>query len=352
MMSPESRPDPDASPVRHFPWINLLLTFVLAGVGLWFLSTRVPLAELATTLAAASLPWVALGLAIMLLTLLLKAWRWQLMFTPEAPAVSFSTAFWASSLGQYVNLIVPFLRLGEVARIYVLNQEADIRAARTIGTLVLEKVLDLIFFGLTILLVVPFTVLPDYLDQSMVGLIAVPALLLLVLYVLAYRTEWAISILEAAARPLPDRLEQWLLRVAVSGLEGLSALRDSRLILMLLLLSLVIATFGILLPYVLFPALGLELGILQAALIHIVVSIAVAPPSTPVKIGVFNGAAALMLWQAGVRDETSIISYSILFYLVVIAPQIVLGIIAAGRSNWRWSAGRPADLATDAQHGA
>lgn len=352
MMTSDSRPDQDATPVRHFPWINLVLTIVLAGAGLWFLSTRVPLSELATTLAGANLWYVALGLTVMIVTLLLKALRWQLMFTPEPPTVSFTTSFWASSLGQYVNLIVPFLRLGEVARIYVLNQEAGIRAARTVGTLVLEKVLDLIFFGLTILLVLPFTVLPDYLDQSTAGLIVVPAVLLLVLYVLAFRTEWAISVLETLARPLPERLEQWLLRVAVSGLQGLAALRNPRLILLLLSLSLLIAGLGILLPYALFPALGLDLGILQAALIHIVVSIAIAPPSTPVKIGVFNGAAALMLWQAGVRDETSIISYSILFYLVVILPQIVLGIIAAGRSNWRWGTSQTIDLATDGPTGS
>jgi hypothetical protein len=67
-----------------------------------------------------------------------------------------------------------------------------------------------------------------------------------------------------------------------------------------------------------------------------VVSIAIAPPSTPAKIGVFNGAAALMLWQFGLTDETTIASYAILLYLVVIAPQIVLGIIAASRSKWRW----------------
>lgn len=347
-MSSESTTDQETASVRHFPWLNLLLTVVLAGVGLWFLSTRVPLSELASALAGADLLFVALGLAVMLLTLLLKAWRWQLMFTPDAPSVSFGAAFWASSLGQYVNLIVPFLRLGELARIYVLNQEAEIRAARTVGTLVLEKVLDLIFFGLTILLVLPFTVLPDYLDQTPAALLAVPAILLVALYVLAFRTAWVIQLLERLARPLPDRLEQWVVRVAVSGLEGLSALRSWQLILLLLALSLLIAAFGVLLPYLLFPALGLELGLLQAALIHIVVSIAVAPPSTPVKIGVFNGAAALMLWQAGVRDETSIISYSILFYLVVIVPQIVLGIVAAGRSNWRWGASNASDLASDA----
>lgn len=335
-MATESNPEQEAAAVHRFPWFNLILAVVLAALGLWFLSTRVSLASVIDALAEANLFFVLLGLLIMVVTLLLKAWRWQLMFLPESPSASYSAAFWAGSLGQYVNLIVPFLRLGEIARIYVLYQESGIRPARTVGTLVLEKVLDLIFFGLLILLVLPFTILPAYLEDPLIPLIALPVIMFVVLYVLAFRTSWAIRAIQWLARPLPDRLESWVLRVAISGLGGLSALRSVRLSIILLALSLLITLLGALLPYSLFPALGLDLGLVQASLIHIVVSIAIAPPSTPVKIGVFNGAAALMLWQAGIDNETMIASYSILFYLVVIVPQLVLGIVAATRSNWRW----------------
>ncbi len=91
-------------------------------------------------------------------------------------------------------------------------------------------------------------------------------------------------------------------------------------------------------PYALFPALSLRLTLLDAALIHVVVSIAITPPSTPAKVGVFNAAVALMLLQLGLTDDTAVASYAILFYLVVIVPQIALGLIAASRSQWRWAA--------------
>jgi hypothetical protein len=89
--------------------------------------------------------------------------------------------------------------------------------------------------------------------------------------------------------------------------------------------------------------------LLDAALIHIAVTIAITPPSTPAKIGVFNGAAALMLWQFGLSDETAIAGYAILLYLVVVAPQIILGLVAASRSKWRWQT-TSVSLATPADH--
>jgi uncharacterized protein (TIRG00374 family) len=288
----------------------------------------------------------------MFLTIGLKAWRWQLILAPPGirttqENVPFPAAFWSLSLGQYVNLILPFLRLGEVARIYVLNQEAAVSPGRALGTLVVEKALDLLFFGLTILFVLPFVVLPSFVGDPGPALLLAPLALLVPLYVLAFKTDRMAALLQRLMRPLPPRLAAPLLRLGLAGLDGLSALRNPRLTLVLLGLSLLIAALGIVLPNLLFPALGLTLTWVDAALIHIGVSIAVAPPSTPVKIGVFNGAAAFMLWTAGIRDEAVLAGYSILFYLVVIGPQVVLGLIASVRSHWRW--GAPVELAAQGQ---
>ena len=326
---------------RYLPWLNLGLTVALIIAGLWYLSARLDATALAQALLAASPGYVSLSVLIMLLTILLKALRWQMMFPTERPPIRLASSFWAISLGQYVNLIVPFLRLGEVARLYALNQEAGTSPGRALGTLVVEKTLDLIFFGLTILFVLPFVILPDFIGDPGFLLWLLPLLLLVVLYALAYRTDLVIRIWRRVVQLLPERLRDMLLRLAVSGLEGLESLRDRRLSLYMLLLSAAIALLSIALPYVLFFALPLPLNFLDAALIHIVVSIAIVPPSTPAKIGVLNGAAALTLWQLGISDETVIVTYTILLYLVVVVPQIVLGLVAASRTKWRWQTALP-----------
>ncbi len=337
---------------RLLPWLNIALTTVLVVAGLWYLSTRLSLASIGQALAGASPAYVALAILIMLVTIALKGWRWQIMFLSDHPRVSFRAAFWATALGQYVNLIIPFLRLGEVARLYGLNQEVGIGPARALGTLVVEKTLDLIFFGLTVLLILPFVILPDYVNSSGLSLTALPLLVFAALYILAYRTHWVIAAMKWLIRPLPERLQERLLGIGVNGLEGLAALRSTRLNLIMMLLSLAVAALAVVLPYVLFPALGLRLTLIDAALIHVVVTIAIVPPSTPAKIGVFNAAAALMLWQFGLDDETAIASYAILLYLVVIAPQLILGIIAASRSKWRWGVAAGAPETTLENHAA
>ncbi len=332
---------------RSLPWLNLILTSGLFIAGVWYLSERLDLVTIVNALSKTSLPYTILSVVIMLATILLKAIRWQLMFPSEQPPVRLSTSFWAISLAQYVNLVVPFIRMGEVARLYALNREAGVSPGRGVGTLVVEKTLDLIFFGLTILFVIPFVVFPQYVGRPGPILTLLPIILFGALYLLAYQTDLVITLWRRMIAPFPPRARDFLLRLAVSGLEGLAALRDRRLNLLMLLLSLIIAGLSIALPYVLFLALSLPLTLLDAALVHIVVSIAIVPPSTPAKIGVLNGAAALVLWQLGVPDEANIAAYTILLYLVVIIPQIILGLIATSRTKWSWQMVAPPSLATE-----
>lgn len=321
---------------RYLPWLNLGLTVALIIAGLWYLSARISLASLGQVMASASAGLVALAIGIMVVTILFKAWRWQLMFPFERPPIALRAAFWATALGQYVNMVVPFLRLGEVARLYALNQEAGTSPGRALGTLVVEKTLDLIFFGLTIAFVLPFVILPDFVNRPGPLLVLLPLALLVVLYLLAFRTDSVIRLWRRIVSPLPSRAQSLLLRLAVSGLEGLAALRDRRLSLLMLLISLIVAALSIALPFVMFRAFDLPLTFVDAALVHIVITIAIVPPSTPAKLGVLNGAAALTLWQLGITDETQIAGYAILLYLVFIIPQVLLGLIAASRTKWRW----------------
>ncbi|MCB8934565.1 MAG: flippase-like domain-containing protein [Candidatus Promineofilum sp.] len=332
---------------RLLPWLNLILTGGLILAGVWFLSTRLDLATIIEALSKASVGYTFLSVVIMLATMLLKAVRWQLMFPSERPPVRLSSSFWAISLAQYVNLVVPFVRLGEVARLYALNREAGVSPGRGVGTLVVEKTLDLIFFGLTILFVIPFVVFPDYVSRPGPVLTLLPLILFGALYLVAYQTDLVIAIWRRVVTPFPPRVRDLLLRVAVSGLEGLAALRNRRLSLLMLFLSLTIAGLSIVLPFVLFLALSLPLTFLDAALVHIVVSIAIVPPSTPAKIGVLNGAAALVLWQVGITDEANIAAYTILLYLVVVVPQITVGLIAASRSKWSWQMAVQPSLTTE-----
>lgn len=321
---------------RWLPWFNMVLAIVLLALGIWYLADKVSFTDIIQALLLADPGYILLGIGIMIFTIMVKAWRWQLMFRTPSSSPPYSPLFWSLTLGQYVNLIVPFLRLGEIARIYALNRQTEIPMARSLGTLVVEKVLDAIMLGMTIGIILPLVILPEFVGEPGWIMWIVPIVALLILYLLAYQTELIARFFQALADQFPTRFAKRLLRWSLSGLEGLASLRNTRLSLLLVGSSVAIAFLSVLLPYVMFLAFDMPLGLIEAAVIHVVVTIATTPPSTPGKIGVFNGAVAFILISYGMADEATAISYSIVFYLVVVIPQIVLGTVAASRTDWRW----------------
>ncbi len=337
MLAEKSEQSPRQTALKKWlPWLNLGLTLLLILLGLWFLAGKMDLAEIAHALIMAKPLYIALGVLIVVVTVAAKAWRWQYLLRKSGNMPNFMPTFWATVLGQYVNFIVPFLRLGEVARVYALNQQTQIRMGRALGTLVVEKTLDLIFFAITIVIVLPFIILPDFLNNSGLFLGLAAFVFLILLYLLAYHTERLSMFLQQIAQKFPLLFIRRIFQFSISGLEGLAALRSRRLSLILIGQSIIIALLSILLPYVLFYAFDLNLGLVEATLVHIAASIAAVPPSTPAKIGVLNGAVVFTLYSLDLNKDAAIIGYGIVFHLVAVMPQIFLGIFAAWRTNWKW----------------
>lgn len=340
MITPEpitSAPTPSARRGYTF-WLRLSLGLLLGAAGIWLVTREVNLTSLGRALSAANGGLVGLALAVMIFTLVVKTWRWQLLFYPREHIPPFSPAFWALMLGQFFNNVLSPVRIGELARVYDLADKTGVSKAQSLGTILVEKALDMIMTVLTALAIIPWVVLPQTLGNPWV-LAGVGGALLAALYFLAYRTEWVASLIERLAPLLPTSLEQRVLGSAVSGLRGLAALRDRRVTLWLVLLSALAAFLAVLTPFVMFLAFHLPLNLAQAALIQLGLGLGLAVPSTPGKVGVFEGIVYTILGSLGLRDETARLSYALVFHVVVIAPQIIFGGIAAARAR---RAGAPA----------
>lgn len=329
-------PNQSAKPTtgqRVWAWFTVVLTILLLAAGVWYLVSRVSLTEMVQAMVAANLWLITAALAVTILTLLLKAWRWQLMFPPphQTLAPPLPPFFWAMLMGAYINILIPFLRLGELTRIVALDRQTGIKKTQALATLVLEKTLELLTLGLMVLVVVTAVTLPPSLNQTTATLTASAAALfiLLLLYLIAAQTELVIRVMAAIFGRLPAALGQRLSRWTISGLAGLAALRSRRLSLLLIAVSSLIAVCSVITPLLLLWAFDLPFGWVEATIINIAVMVALVPPSTPGKIGIFDGVVAFLLLQFGYNDEAVIVSYTIVYHLVLVLPLILLGSYAS-----------------------
>lgn len=125
-------------------------SFLLAGVLLYLALRGVDLNEIVVALEHADFRLVPVLIIVVLVSHLLRAWRWKILLEalPEESAdkpakrVSIWTAFASVMIGYMVNYAAP--RIGEVARTANLASRERIQFSSVFGTVVVERILDVI----------------------------------------------------------------------------------------------------------------------------------------------------------------------------------------------------------------
>ena len=105
--------------------------------------------------------WFFVAVLIGAFAHILRAVRWQMLLTPLNRRVGFGTRFYAVMLGYLANYAFP--KLGEVVRPTVLVASDDVPFTESFGTVVVERIVDLLCLGLifVIVLLVEFAHLQD-----------------------------------------------------------------------------------------------------------------------------------------------------------------------------------------------
>jgi len=87
---------------------------------------------------------------ILTLSHIIRALRWRILMLPMGYTPSFLNTFFAVMIGYLANLAVP--RLGEVLKCTILAKYEKVPAEKLVGTIVVERAVDVISLGIVFLL--------------------------------------------------------------------------------------------------------------------------------------------------------------------------------------------------------
>jgi len=123
-------------------YLKVGISIVVAGGFLWFAFKNVEFSEIIEASAGASWGWFLPFAALTLFSHFIRAERWRMLFDDKENLPYRSTLFTGVMLGYLTN--IAFARLGEVTRpIYVARQIGESNS-KLIGTVVLERIIDVL----------------------------------------------------------------------------------------------------------------------------------------------------------------------------------------------------------------
>lgn len=149
-----------------FVGFGILLLYLVYANQRGELSNAAYFKEISDDLKSAKLGWIIVSLLIYMLSNVIRALRWQMLFKPMNYTVSFANAFFSTMVGYMVNLGLP--RAGEVAKIAALARNENIPVEKVAGTIVVDRTLDVIcLLGMILLgIALEYDAIVDFLRQE------------------------------------------------------------------------------------------------------------------------------------------------------------------------------------------
>ena len=129
-------------------FLKISLPLLLGVLLVWYSLSKISIDTLVGYFKNANYAWIALGLTFGILSHLSRAYRWKFMLEPLGFKPKFANSTMAVLVAYLVNYAVP--RAGEVSRAAVMANYEDIPFEKGFGTIVAERIADLIMMLLIV----------------------------------------------------------------------------------------------------------------------------------------------------------------------------------------------------------
>jgi glycosyltransferase 2 family protein len=309
---------------RRARWASLALAAVFS-LGFGYLAVRdVEFAELGRSLGDSNYWYLLPAFAMLAFGFFVRVLRWRYMFSPET-----RPGIWPTTetlvLGQFLNSVLPF-RAGDAARIVALRSFGGPSRVETAGTVILERVFDVLALLLLLFVTVPW--LPEVTWIRAAGILAVVLTLAVTAAIVVLRMygERAVRVLLAPFARLPF-LSAARVEAAVRNLtQGVIVLRNTRL--GLLALALTVLSWIVLGMSFWLLTLGFGFGLppLVGLLVVIATGLSHLLPSAPAGVGVFEAAAIVALAAYDVPQAPAL-SYALVAHALNVLPFVLAGLV-------------------------
>jgi uncharacterized protein (TIRG00374 family) len=303
---------------RRFALIQALVSLVALAAVVWW-ATKQEAPELPS--GAEAIAWLAAALVLYAFATVVRAERWHRILAITNVRARRRDCYGLTCVGYMGNNVLP-ARAGEVLRVVLLSPRCDASKRAVAGSIVAERILDVIalaiVFVITVYGVLGSDVLPTNRPILMAGLIV------LVLLALA-AVVWVLR-----RHHFFERVRDWLRPIADSPRALLSM--DGVL---LLAGTFVLWAFEAAVYLAVARSVDVDFSMTGALYLVALTNFVAALPAAPGSIGTFDAAVAWGAKRLGASGSAAL-SYLIMLRFVIYVPITLVGfiILVAGYGGW------------------
>ena len=313
--------------------LRSLFGILLAALFLYLAFRGTDFDKLWSSLGNVRYEWIVLLVPIGLFSHFLRAIRWKYLLEPVKQSTSVHTLFSAVMIGYMVNNLLP--RVGELVRAYVAGKLEGMPKSSTLGSVVIERIIDLatFFFLLCVVLFAYPQTLAAFVDDvsSVRMLFLAGSIVTLALFILLFfKSESLFALLRLVRHVVPGKMKERVEGLIDSFLSGMQVSKLRPRLFQITLYSILIWLFYGLALYVPFFAfeplreLGLDFG---AAMVMLTFSAVAFVLPAPGAFGTYHSFLTIALVRIYGVDSVTALSFSIVTHETVYVVTMIVGVI-------------------------
>ncbi len=306
-------------------WRAGLLGLVASLLAIYFIVTQMKdVGRMWAALRSADYAWVLVSMGIIVAGLFARGARWRALLGGALP---FWRAFSITNVSYLVNGVLP-LRVGELARAYLAAQaRPPVPALKSVGTIVVERLIDVLAVLIILALALSAGPLPD--DLRATATVFAPLMLagFAMLIVLANQRGRTVRLARSVVARLPFLRRFNLLMWLDHFLDGLRPLTQPAELAQVLVLTLASWVCSLLSGYVLMLAFFGHADWATTCLFSAAASLAVAVPAVPGNLGTYELSILLALGAMGYGEPApTATAFAIAVHAVNLLVNSTLGV--------------------------
>jgi hypothetical protein len=255
--------------------------------------------------------------------LYLRSYRWGIILNP-IERISQKVLFPITAVGLMAVVLLP-MRMGEFGRPYLVSKRSEIGMSSALGSIVLERVFDGLTLMLFLLLTTYFAKLPRWAYQTGLSIMIFFVLILFFLVLLIFKREYILRWVGFLLKRFPDRIEKALMRMLTSFADGLKVLPDTKRVILLVILSILVWLSMGLCIYLLFYSFHFGLPLIAAYVVLVLTALGIMAPTAPGFVGNFHLFCVIALTLFGI-PKTGALSFAIVLHFIQVGLVGIMGL--------------------------
>ncbi|HEX2866219.1 MAG TPA: lysylphosphatidylglycerol synthase transmembrane domain-containing protein [Ignavibacteriales bacterium] len=240
---------------------GIAFSFILTGIFLYIAFYGVRFRDVMGIVEKARWLWVVVLVGSLLLSHFLRAVRWKVILSSVKKDTSLTNLFGSLMVGYGVNCVIP--RLGEVSRAVLLGRWEGLSGTSMFGTVIVERVIDIVSFILALLISVfiyngnLYESFPWLKSSLYLASVFMAGVIVFLFLVIRFKEKFYSIILKLVSRMSP-KTAQKLADIFNMLIEGFASLKGVRNIILTVLLTAAIILVYALNSYLGFLCLGMQ----------------------------------------------------------------------------------------------